>query len=314
MRRVLLAGVLLSGACGEAPSVVRPPVSPAAYRLTPLDLGAFFDCLRERGHAIVAAHRGGPAPWFAENALPTFERTLSQAPAMLEIDVSRTRDGALVLMHDDTLDRTTNGEGRVRDRTLEEIRALRLEDEAGRALDAHPPTLREALDWARGRTVLGLDMKPGASFEEVIAEVRAADAMRRVVFIAYSDDDAVRAHDLAPDMMLSVPVDEIGELDALAARGVDLSRVLAWTGIEAPDPAFNAALARLGVEAMFGTLGPPESSWDGRFARDGRDQYAAFADTGLAVIATDRPAEASRDLDAHDGVEGVAALQCLGAG
>jgi len=64
------------------------------------------------------------------------------------------------------------------------------------------------------------------------------------------------------------------------------------------------------VEAMFGTLGNPERSWDGRFAREGQDQYAAFAETGLQLIATDRPIEASRDLDANDGVDGFAAMQC----
>jgi glycerophosphoryl diester phosphodiesterase len=312
-RALLLAGALMLSACTQA-GVAQRPAAQSEHRLTPLDLGAFFDCLRERGHTIAAAHRGGPAPGFAENAIPTFAHTLSQAPVMLEIDISRTRDGALVLMHDDTLDRTTNGEGLVRERTLAEVRALRLEGEAGRPLDARPPTLREALDWARGRTVLQLDVKQGVSYEDVVAEVRAADAMRRVVFITYSDDAAVRVHNLAPDMMLSVSIDELSDLDALAARGVDLSRVLAWTGIDEPNPALNAALTQAGVEPMFGTLGPPERSWDGRFARDGRDQYAAFADTGLTVIATDRPIEASRDLDAHDGVEGVAAQQCLGAG
>ena len=70
-------------------------------------------------------------------------------------------------------------------------------------------------------------------------------------------------------------------------------------------------LARRGVEAMFGTLGNPAHSWDGRFARERRDQYAAFADTGLTVIATDRPIEAARDLDANDGAEGIGALQCV---
>ena len=91
----------------------------------------------------------------------------------------------------------------------------------------------------------------------------------------------------------------------------DLTRVLAWTGAQEPNAALNVALAQRNVEAMFGTLGNPERSWDGRFAREGREQYAAFADTGLAVIATNRPSEAARDLDAHDGVDGYGARQCV---
>jgi hypothetical protein len=75
--------------------------------------------------------------------------------------------------------------------------------------------------------------------------------------------------------------------------------------------AAGLALAACNEIAMVG--GPvtdPEHSWDGRFVREGRDQYAAFANTGLSVIATDRPIEASRDLDANDGIDGVGALQC----
>jgi glycerophosphoryl diester phosphodiesterase len=266
--------------------------------------------LRENGRTIVAAHRGGPAPGFAENAIPTFENTVSRAPALLEIDIARTRDNVLVLMHDDELDRTTTGTGPVRDHTLAEIQALQLEDENGQPLDARVPTFREALDWARGRAILELDVKRGVSYEDVIAEVRAAGAEDRVVFITYSDDAAVRVHNLAPDFMLSVSIDEASDLGALERRGIDLVRVLAWTGTDEPNSALNIALAQRGVEAMFGTLGNPERSWDGRFAREGQEQYAAFAETGLQLIATDRPIEASRDLDANDGVDGFAAMQC----
>ncbi len=117
---------------------------------------AFFDCLRESGQTVVAAHRGGPEPGFAENAIPTFENTLTQAPALLEIDIRETSDGALVLMHDDTLERTTTGAGAVREATLAELQALSLEDETGDVLDAH------AADIARGAG-LGRRARPSSN-------------------------------------------------------------------------------------------------------------------------------------------------------
>jgi glycerophosphoryl diester phosphodiesterase len=131
-------------------------------RLAPANLPAFFDCLRRSRRTVVAAHRGGPTSGFAENAIPTFENTLRHVPALLEIDIARTRDGVLVLMHDETVDRTTTGSGRVIDLTLSQLRTFRLEDDAGAALTARVPTLREALDWAAGRAVLELDVKSGA--------------------------------------------------------------------------------------------------------------------------------------------------------
>ena len=130
------------------------------------------------------------------------------------------------------------------------------------------------------------------------------------IFITYSDDAAVRVHKLAPEMMLSVSMDAPGDINTLERRGINLTRVLAWTGTETTDPSLNRALAARGIEAMFGTLGSRASSWDGRFARDRRDRYAEFAKTGLQLIATDRPADAARDLDANDGVEGIGAKRC----
>jgi glycerophosphoryl diester phosphodiesterase len=134
--------------------------------------------------------------------------------------------------------------------------------------------------------------------------------MDRVILITYNDDAAVRVHELAPAIMISVSIDAAADLDALVARGIDLTRVLAWTGFEEPNTALNVALARRGVEAMFGTIGTPARSWDSRFVREGLDQYAKLAATGLALITSDRPIEAVRDLDAQDGVGGYGALRC----
>jgi glycerophosphoryl diester phosphodiesterase len=298
--------LMLAAACSS------PPSMPAgAASLAPSDLGAFFDCLRTSGHAVVAAHRGGPTPGYAENAIETMAHVLSQAPALFEIDIARTRDNVLVLMHDDTLDRTTTGTGDVRAHTLDEIKVLQLRDATGAVVDARVPTLREALDWAAGKAILELDVKRGVSYEDVVADVQAAGAIDRVVFITYSADAAVRVHGLAPAMMLSVSIEDIETLDALERRGMDLTRVLAWTGLDSPNADLNRALAARGVEAMFGTLGSPGRSWDGRFARDGRERYAEFAKTGLQLISSDRTVDAARDLDAHDGVDGHAAALCL---
>lgn len=187
--------------------------------LAPSNLGGFFDCLRTTGHAVVAAHRGGPSPGYAENAIETMAHVASQVPALYEIDIARTRDNVLVLMHDDTLDRTTTGMGDVRAHTLAQVKALRLKDDRGTVLTHRVPTLREALDWAAGKVILELDVKRGVSYEDVIAEVRAAGAMARVVFITYSLDAAERVHQVAPEMMLSVSIESVEALAGSCVRG-----------------------------------------------------------------------------------------------
>lgn len=123
---------------------------------------------------LVVAHRGcwGEAP---EVSVAAIEACYGTGIDGVEIDVARTRDGALILMHDETVDRTTNGSGAVADLTLAEIRALRLRKGAGGAnvvvTDATVPTLEEALRAAKGRFFVHLDYK-SASLDEIAAVVR----------------------------------------------------------------------------------------------------------------------------------------------
>ncbi len=312
MRRAVPALVALSLSALSLAACETVPALPDFRDRTPADIAGFFDCLREKSLTVIAAHRGGDAP--AENAIETFDRTLRGAPGpvLLEIDVRRTSDGELVLMHDETLDRTTTGKGPVSGVTLSAFRALQLKDESGRVLPAHPPTLKHALDWSKDKAILELDVKRGAPFAEVVAAVRAAGAANRVVVIVYNTEDALTMQRLAPDLMLSVPAESVTPLQSVSSIRVNTSRLLGWTGTTEPNSALNIALASNGVEAMFGTLGNAATSWDGRFARDGDVGYSAFADTGLQVIATDRPLEAMRAIDDADGA-GAPATACLAA-
>lgn len=301
MRRPLIAAALALAACdanvGNIGISIGPDDRSPIAALAPQSLPAFFDCLRENGETIVSAHRGGPASGFAENAIPTFEHTLSQAPAFLEVDVARTADGVLVLMHDDDVSRTTTGAGEVGDLDMAALLAFQLEDDDGRAVDARVPTLREALEWADGRTVLELDVKRGVSYEDVAREVRDAGAMGRVVFITYSVDGASRLARVAPEAMIYTTINNARDLDTLERRGVDLTHIVAWLGDEGLDRGLLAALNARGVEARWGLF----------------DRYADFAEAveaGVQGVAVNDPVAAYRAIDAADGAEGYAALQC----
>ena len=79
--------------------------------------------LNYRNAVAVAAHRGN-SKYFPENTMVAFRSAVALEPDMLEIDLHMTKDGVIVMMHDHTVDRTTNGTGLIREKTLEEIRAL----------------------------------------------------------------------------------------------------------------------------------------------------------------------------------------------
>lgn len=259
-------------------------------------LAAFFDCAREKG-VLISAHRAVLNASTPENSLAGIAATgMAIQPALLEIDVARTRDGALVLIHDDTLDRTTTGRGRVADNTLAQVRAARLIDGDGRVTTESPPTLTQALDAAgKVNAIVTLDFKSAGAdgdvlTRQVIAETRAARAEHRTVLIVYNDADALRLAALAPEMMISVPVSGPDHLTALGQGGLAANRILAWTGTRAANPALWAKLRQAGVEPMFGTLGAPGRRADDRYAADGNtSEYADLAHAGVAVIATDTP-------------------------
>ena len=126
------------------------------------------------------AHRGGPkhAP---ENTLAAFRNAISIGSDWLEFDIQRTKDGVLVVIHDETVDRTTNGAGAVRDLTLEQIRAL----DAGNGEQV--PTFEEVIALAKESNV-GImpeakspHLYPGIEAEMVQAIVDADYAAKTVI-------------------------------------------------------------------------------------------------------------------------------------
>jgi glycerophosphoryl diester phosphodiesterase len=111
------------------------------------------------GRPGVIAHRGVAAE-APENTLPAIAKAIELGCAMAEVDVRHTSDGELVLVHDETLDRTTDGTGRVAARTLAEVRRLDAGRSAGEAFrGTRVPTLEEAIALARGKIQLYLDLK-----------------------------------------------------------------------------------------------------------------------------------------------------------
>ncbi len=295
MRAVFPLLLLLSGCTVGAMEPQQRPPPPE-----PPDLATLFDCLRERRLALVSAHRGQADPSRAENALSSFDHSLKTGPLLIEIDIARTRDGALVLLHDDGLDRTTTGTGPVGARSYEEIRRLRLKTPNGDILDEPVPSLDEALIWARrNAAILQLDLKRGVALREVVDVVRRARMEKQVILIAYTRADSEAALRIAPEMMVSASGRTPADLAALIATRSP--RLLWFTGLAEPAPALVARLDRAGIEAITATLGRPGERLDDRYLADGDGrEYGELAARGVALIASDRPAEAWDALENAD--------------
>src|SRR5512136_1133404 len=127
--------------------------------------------LRAPGAPVLrVGHRGarGHAP---ENTLASFDLAVEMGVSAVETDLHLSKDGEVVLIHDHTVDRTTDGHGFVKDMTLRELKQL----DAGSWYDARfageqIPTLSELLDWARGRVGVAIEIKNGPIYYAGIAE------------------------------------------------------------------------------------------------------------------------------------------------
>lgn len=168
----------------------------------------------------VLGHRGArhEAP---ENTLLGVEVALRAGVDGLEVDVHLTRDGHVVVIHDDTVDRTCAGHGRVADLTLDELQRL----DAGQGEQV--PTLAQVLETARGRAEVFVELKaPGCEDAalRVIADLRAqADCC----LIAFDHRQVARAKTLSPAvrtgcLLVARPVDPVG---LVRAAGADLLSV-----------------------------------------------------------------------------------------
>ena len=163
-------------------------------------------------HLSLQAHRGaaGLAP---ENTLAAFRMALELGADGTEMDLQLTRDGVVVVIHDDTVDRTTDGRGRIGDLTLAEIKRLDAGAKFGPAFRGERiPTLRELIDLVKAsgkdRFRLNLEIKfaegregqPADLEERVLAVLAETDFLDRVITQSFYHPSAAKMKRLAPSI------------------------------------------------------------------------------------------------------------------
>lgn len=167
----------------------------------------------KRSYRIVA-HRGASA-YEPENTLRAFARAIELGADMSELDLQLSRDGELVILHDDDVARRTNGQGLVKDLTLAELQ--RLDAGAGEQV----PTLQEAIDLVRGRNGLYIELKAAGTPRPTVERLRAnAFTAREQVVVGSFQPRLVReTKQLAPELttaLLVGPVHPARELVEMA--------------------------------------------------------------------------------------------------
>lgn len=176
---VLIAAAVILQGCASIPgSDWTIPVGPRSDNHT-LD-----DCIRNSActKTLSVGHRG-TITWAPENTKAAFDAALRMGADAVEMDVRSTSDGVLILMHDATLDRTTNCRGPVAEKTWGEIKGCRVRPILPGIPSDKIPTFHDALEALKGKTVIDVDVKSPILIEKVVTAIRAANMQHQVMVL-----------------------------------------------------------------------------------------------------------------------------------
>lgn len=249
----------------------------------------------ERGALpIISGHRGGIVVGFPENSIEALENTLKHTAAFFEIDPRLTKDSVIVLMHDVTLDRTTNGAGKVSDYTWEELQQLRLKDHTGKITECRIPTLEDAILWARGKTILNLDNK-GVPYEMIASIIKNHGANNFVMMTVHSPEHAQFYLDRDSKSTFSAHIKTPKEFEDYKRAGIPWSQMIAYIGSEnKPENKIMVDLLHdVGVKVMISTA-PTYDKLSSKAER--AKAYQDFMSQGPDIIESDLPIEVEEAL------------------
>ncbi|WP_053731399.1 glycerophosphodiester phosphodiesterase [Nocardia sp. NRRL S-836] len=226
------------------------------------------------------AHRGWHVDDLTgmENSLSSFRRAVQEGYRYIETDVHATSDGEVVVHHDDTLDRTTDGAGRVSELPWTEVRTARV---GGREPIARLADVLEELP----DTFFNIDVKADNAVEPILTVLRKAKALQRVCLASFSDNRLARLRRAAgPDLLTSMGPRSAGALWAarrvpfagLAVRGQVAQVPRSQGKLTVVDRRFVAAAHKRALEVHVWTI------------NDEADMRALL-DLGVDGLVTDRP-------------------------
>lgn len=249
-------------------------------------------------HIIAVAHR---ACWETapENSLAAIDACVALGIDAVELDVRHTRDGVAVVIHDETVDRTTNGHGRVADMSWKELSRLRLKVSDGgasaRLTRARVPTLDAYLAHAKNRIMIVYDVKDGSQ-RKTFPHIEKAGTVDQAIFF-YECVDQTLASAIAPfrDRVVTIPI-MFGKDGPLAPAAVRCpSNPAGWAHVKWSDNDWLSQVAadqsRAPVRLWTATMFPADNAGhdDALALTDPDAVWGAQIKAGAGMIMTNEP-------------------------
>jgi len=208
--------------------------------------GKILDFFSDSGgnFPLASAVRGGVFPErIPEMSIASFTRSIESSPAMITVRPNFSVDGEIFLMQDLTLERTTNGDGFAGLMSWAELSELYLKDANGSITQYKIPSLREAIEWSAGKTILQLDLfnefigvTPDL-VESVLSLIDELGAQDRVMMVSWSNDQAKKVYDIDPRLPIAIfSLNEQGIKDS-EELGIPAENIVVTTSFDL-DPAY----------------------------------------------------------------------------
>ncbi|HMQ08281.1 MAG TPA: glycerophosphodiester phosphodiesterase family protein [Saprospiraceae bacterium] len=240
---------------------------------------------------LISAHRGGRyIEGFPENCLETFQYITSKYDFIIEMDIVMSSDSVLYLMHDRSLERTTNGYGSSFNQSWDYISGLYLKDSKGLLTTYKVPTLETVLQWADGNALLSLDIKRGTDRKLLLKLLYQFEAYRFAEIITYSAEEVTFYKEHAPEFILSANVRNEDEINRVLATGINKDRIKPFLGTSRKSHTFIQTLHDIGWVTTLGTLGNIDAQAQARGFRI----YDELIEMGVDIFATDYPLEVAQ--------------------
>lgn len=192
--------------------------------------------LSEPKGVMVCGHRGGYDLSRAENSISLFESVIptNGNPIMVELDIRKSKDGTLFLMHDETIDRTTTGTGKIEELTDPYLSAQHLKTLAGKSTSEKIPSFADVLSFAADREViLMLDVKSDV-WEDVLVAVAKARLKYRPVVLTFNWNHTQRVINAGVPVITSALIQTQEAVDRLVALAKTGGRFAAYLNDDAP--------------------------------------------------------------------------------
>lgn len=279
-----------------------PPAGP--HRIIVRNAGELKDLFHYSTDRVpfISSHRGGPLKGFPENCPATFENTLQHSWSMMEMDPHYTKDSQLVVMHDPTLDRTSDGHGRISSYTLAELKKIHLKDPEGNTTEYGIPTLDEVLEWAKGKTILVVDMKE-VPIEVRVRKIEEHHAETSAIVIAYSFEDAQKCYRMDKNIVMEVMMPDKDAVARFDSTGVPWNNVVCFiTHTQPKDKDIFRLVHEKGALCMMGSSRSVDREYqEGKIGNyeELMERYKGLIREGADII------EADRGIDAGAAVQSI---------